>query len=406
MGPGAGGSRVVKSESFRLLRQWWNEPGDYLWVVDFFRLRGFMTALRASIGLGGVVTAIALVCLQFENLVQPRALIHVVIIGMTLASIGWAVYWWWFPWPTARQAAALFAQADIGVAIATALHADPLAALSTTPLFALPGAFIVFFYGPRANAVHMAFATVTIVSAATLLAVSDLPDAVPLAISKSLIALTVTVGIFPFVQFGFWLVRSNSIESLTDPLTDLANRRGLSNYLSRKVNRLASSLEPLCAFVIDLDGFKNINDEYGHKIGDAVITRTAERIRLAVGQSAFVARTGGEEFVVVDLLELSAAAAIGEDIRAAIEALDAPKATASIGIAVGAVSDVSEFDAIYACADEAMYAAKRNGGNRIALGAAVSAADPSRQHNEIPFRPTQLGVSALGSDPLLSADGA
>src|SRR5271154_5725434 len=60
MGPGAGGSRVVKSERGRLLRQWWNEPGDYLWVVDFFRLRGFMTALRASIGLGGVVTAIAL----------------------------------------------------------------------------------------------------------------------------------------------------------------------------------------------------------------------------------------------------------------------------------------------------------------------------------------------------------
>jgi diguanylate cyclase (GGDEF)-like protein len=397
---------VVKSESGRLLRQWWNEPGDYLWVVEFFRLRGFMTALRASIGLGGVVTAIALVCLQFENLVHPRALSHALIIGMMLASIGWAAYWWWFPWPTARQAAALFTQADIGVAIATALHADPLAALSTTPLFALPGAFIVFFYGPRANAVHMAFATVTIVSAATWLAVSDLPDAVPLAISKSLIALTVTVGIFPFVQFGFWLVRSNSIESLTDPLTDLANRRGLSNYLSRKVNRLASSLEPLCAFVIDLDGFKNINDEYGHKIGDAVITRTAERIRLAVGPSAFVARTGGEEFVVIDLLELSAAAAIGEGIRAAIEALDTPKATASIGIAVGAVSDVSEFDTIYACADEAMYAAKRNGGNRIALGAAFNAASSSSQLDEIPFRPIQFGGSVLGTDPLLSADGA
>jgi diguanylate cyclase (GGDEF)-like protein len=406
MGPGAGGSRVVKSESGRLLRQWWNEPGDYLWVVEFFRLRGFMTALRASIGLGGVVTAIALVCLQFENLVQPRALSHALIIGMTLASIGWAVYWWWFPWPTARQAAALFAQADIGVAIATALHADPLAALSTTPLFALPGAFIVFFYGPRANAVHMAFATVTIVSAATWLAVSDHPDGVPLAISKAIIALTVTVGTFPFVQFGFWLVRNNSIESLTDPLTDLANRRGLSNYLSRKVNRLTSSLEPLCAFVIDLDGFKNINDEHGHKIGDTVITRTAERIRLAAGPSAFVARTGGEEFVVVDLLELSAAAAIAEGIRAAVEALEAPKATASIGIAVGAISGVSEFDAIYACADEAMYAAKRSGGNRIALGGATDAASPGRRQDEIHLRPMQLDGSVLGTDPLLSADGA
>jgi diguanylate cyclase (GGDEF)-like protein len=382
----------VESESTRLLRQWWNEPGDYLWVVEFFRLRGFMTALRASTGAGGVVTAIALVCLQFENLIQPRALSHALIIGMTLASIGWAVYWWWFPWPTARQAAALFAQVDIGVAIATALHADPLAALSTTPLFAMPGAFIVFFYGPRGNLAHMAFATVTIVAAATWLAASDHPDAVPLAISKAVIALTVTVGIFPFVQFGFWLVRSNSVESLTDPLTDLANRRGLTNYLGRKINKLTSSSEPLCAFVIDLDGFKNINDEYGHRIGDTVITRTAERIRVAVGPSAFVARTGGEEFVVVDLLTLQAATSVAEDIRAAIEALDAPKATASVGVAVGSVDDVAEFDAIYACADEAMYAAKRSGGNRIALGGTV-APSPTDGQLDISLRPTELGFS-------------
>ncbi len=383
---------MVKLESGRLLRQWWNEPGDYLWVVEFFRLRGFMTALRASIGLGGVVTAIALVCLQFENVIQPRTVSHALIIGMTLASIGWAVYWWWFPWPTARQAAALFALTDIGVTIATALHADPLAALSTTPLFALPGAFIVFFYGPRANAAHMAFATVTIISAATWLAVSDHPDAVPLAISKALIALTVTVGIFPFVQFGFWLVRNNSVESLTDPLTDLANRRGLSNYLSRKSPKLTSSLEPLCAFVIDLDGFKQINDVYGHKVGDAVITATAERIRVAVGPSAFVARTGGEEFVVVDLLTLQAAAAIAEKIRAAIEDLNPPKATASVGVAVGDIDDIAEFDAIHACADEAMYAAKRAGGNRFALGNVVPGSRADGLTSEISFRPIELGL--------------
>ena len=53
IGVGAGGMRVKSSESERLLRQWWNEPGDYLWVVEFFRLRGFMTVLRASTGAGG-----------------------------------------------------------------------------------------------------------------------------------------------------------------------------------------------------------------------------------------------------------------------------------------------------------------------------------------------------------------
>jgi len=268
----------------------------------------------------------------------------------------------------------------------------------------MTGAFIVFFYGPRANAVHIVFATVTIVGTAVWLAVSDQPDAVPVAIAKAVIALTVTVGILPFVQFGFWLIRSNSIESLTDPLTELANRRGLANYLDRKIETLTASSKPLCVFVIDLDGFKNINDIYGHKIGDAVITRTAEQIRVAVGPSAFVARTGGEEFVVLDLVTLQAAAAIAESIRAAIEAPDTPKATASIGVAAGSIKDVEAFEAIHACADETMYAAKRSGGNRIALGGATDTASPGRRQDEIHFRPMQLD-DALATYPLLSTDG-
>ncbi len=226
------------------------------------------------------------------------------------------------------------------------------------------------------------FATVTIVTTATWLALSDRPDAVAVAIAKAIIALTVTVAIFPPIQFGFWLIRSNSIESLTDPLTELANRRGLANYLDSKLGTLTSSPKPLSVFVIDLDGFKNINDIYGHKIGDTVIARTAEQIRAAVGPTAFVARTGGEEFVVLDLLTLQAAATIAERIRAAIEAPDTPKATASVGVAVGPIANLVQFDAIHACADETMYAAKRNGGNRIALSGAVDAAEA----DELPRR--------------------
>lgn len=386
---------MVKSDGSRRLRQWWNEPGDYSWVIEFLGPRGYLTGLRVIIGTGGLLMGLALLCLLAQTLAQPWFVTHGVVAVMAVGSFAWAAFWWFFRWPTFGESVVLFASADIGIGIATVVHANPLAALDTTTLFAMTGAFIIFFFGPRANAVHIAFATATIVASALRLAFSDQPDAVPLAISKSVIALTVTVAIFPFVQFGFWLVRNNSIESLTDPLTDLANRRGLSNYLLRRVGRVTSSLEPLCAFVIDLDGFKKINDEYGHKIGDSVITRTAERIRLAVGPSAFVARTGGEEFVVVDLLELSAAARIAEGIRAAVEALEAPKATASIGIAVGAIGDVSEFDAIYACADEAMYAAKRSGGNRIALGDATDSASPDRRHDDIHFRPVQSDDSLI-----------
>jgi diguanylate cyclase (GGDEF)-like protein len=372
----------VKSESSRLLTQWWNDPGDYAWVADFYRRRGLLKSIQATNAIGGVVTALATVCLGFEDLIKPFWLSHAVVIWMVFNSIGWSVFWWFLPFPNAKQAATMFAFADIGIAIATGLHAEPLAALSTTPLFALPGALIVFFYGPRANAVHMAFATVTILAAATWLALSDRPDAVPVAIGKAIVALTVSVAIFPPIQFGFWLIRNNSIESLTDPLTGLANRRGLANYLDRRVDALAASSESLCVFVIDLDGFKNINDVHGHTVGDTVIARTAERIRVAVGPSAFVARTGGEEFVVLDLLTLRAAAPIAERVRAAIEAPNTPKATASVGVAAGPVTDVAAFAAIHARADETMYAAKRNGGNRIAVaGAGVGAHDGSLERS-------------------------
>jgi diguanylate cyclase (GGDEF)-like protein len=382
----------VESESTRLLRQWWNEPGDYSWVAEFLGPRGYLAGARVLIGTGGILMGLSLLCLMAEHLVEPAVVSHAVVVVMAVAAFAWAAYWWFLPWPPAAVSMILFAVTDVGIAVATAVHANPLGALSTTPLFAMTGAFIVFFFGPRVNAVHVVFATATIVATSVWLALSDQVDAVPVAISKAIISLTVTVGIFPFLQFGFWLVRNNSVESLTDPLTDLANRRGLTNYLSRKSGRLTSSPDPLCAFVIDLDGFKQINDVHGHKVGDAVITRTADRIRVAVGPSAFVARTGGEEFVVVDLLTLQAATGVAEDIRAAIEALDAPKATASVGVAVGNVDDVAEFDAIYACADEAMYAAKRGGGNRIALGGTVAPA-PADGQLDISLRPTELGFS-------------
>jgi len=391
----------VKSESARLLRQWWDEPGDYQWVVEFYRRRGLMSTLRAGNVFGGIVTVLALSCLLFEDLIQPWWLSHGVVAYLLVCSLGWIVFWQFFPWPPAWQAAGLFAFADVGVAIATFLHADPLAALSTAPLFAMSGVSICFYFGPRAIAAHMTLATATTIAATTWLALSDRPDALGVAGAKGLIAWAVAAGIFPFVHFGFWLIRSNSVESLTDPLTGLANRRGLANYLDSKRDALASFSTPLGVFVIDLDGFKNINDIYGHTIGDTVIARTAEQIRAAVGPTAFVARTGGEEFVVLDLLTLPNAAPVAERIRAAIEAPDTPKATASVGVAVGSIKDVTAFEAIHAIADETMYAAKRSGGNRIALAGYVESADSSGKRDEIQLLPTELKERySLGTESL------
>lgn len=357
----------MRSENARLWRQYWNEPGDYTWVIEFYRRRGLMRTLRAGNVFGGVTTVLALVGLWFETLRGPWWMSHAVVAYQLLCSIGWILFWLFRPWPSVRVAAAMFAFADVGIAVATFLHTDALVALSTTPLFAMCGISIVFFFGPRALAAHMSLATVTIVAATVWVALSHRPDALAVAGAKGLLSWVAAAGMLPFAQFGFWLIRSNSVESLTDPLTELANRRGLANYLERKMKTLAASSNPLCVFVIDLDGFKKINDVHGHTIGDAVITRTADMIRTAVAPSAFVARTGGEEFVVLHPLTLPTAVGIAEAMRAAIEVPTAPRATASIGVAAGVVQSITAFEELHACADEAMYAAKRSGGNRIAL---------------------------------------
>lgn len=348
------------------LAQWWNDPVDHYWLLNFLRPRGYLVMLRALIGLGGVAMGIALVLVQFTQLTEPVALSRAVMGGLTVVSFAWPIYWWFFPWPSPRTSITLFILTDIGIALSCAAHGDPLAAMATTPLFAVTGIYLVYFHGPRATVVHLTIATATILAVAVWLGASGGPHAIPLAICKALVSLLVTAGILPFAQFGFWLIRNSSVESLVDELTTLPNRRGLLD----RVARLTTSAEqptPMCVFVIDLDKFKRINDRHGHAIGDQVLVRTGFQLRGALPRQAFIARTGGEEFVVIDHLHGEEAASLGERLRAAVAAAGPPAVTASVGVVCDRLHGSGDFDRLLQLADSAMYAAKRDGGDRLAI---------------------------------------
>src|SRR5947209_9151058 len=90
------GGTSMKSESARLLRQWWNEPGDYSWVIEFYRRRGLISALRASNAFGGVITFLASLSLLFEQLITPFWLSHALVLGMLVGSLGWILFWCFF----------------------------------------------------------------------------------------------------------------------------------------------------------------------------------------------------------------------------------------------------------------------------------------------------------------------
>lgn len=348
------------------LARWWNDPVDHYWLLNFLRHRGYLARLRALIGSGGVAMGIALLLLQFTQLTEPVPVSRAVLAILTVTAFAWPIYWWFFPWPSPRTSITLFILTDIGISLACAAQGSPMAAMATTPLFAVTGIYLVYFHGPRATAVHLVIAIVTVLGVAVWLGLSTEPGAVFLAICKALVSLLVTVGILPSAQFGFWLIRNSSVESLVDELTSLANRRGLLDYVSRLT---ASAEQPIsmCVFAIDLDKFKEINDRHGHVVGDQVLVRTAHRLRDALRRQAFIARTGGEEFVVLDHLPAEEASSVGERLRTAIAAAGPPEVTASVGVVCGQLYDADDFDRLLHLADTAMYAAKRDGGDRLAV---------------------------------------
>jgi diguanylate cyclase (GGDEF)-like protein len=153
-----------------------------------------------------------------------------------------------------------------------------------------------------------------------------------------------------------------------DPLTGLVNRRGAAAAIADAAARPRD--EAVALLVIDLDGFKDVNDNSGHLAGDVVLQRVAQELRATARLEDVVARWGGDEFVVVAVLDEDRALALGDRLRDTIrrcarEAASTP-VTGSVGVAVRD-APVDE-EAWLQCADEAMYAAKRSGGDATVLG--------------------------------------
>jgi diguanylate cyclase len=162
-------------------------------------------------------------------------------------------------------------------------------------------------------------------------------------------------------------------ESLTDPLTGLGNRKYFDSMIDATVQSSLTSCEPLSLLIFDIDHFKSFNDSYGHLTGDQVLRLVAMSLKPAIKSQDITARYGGEEFaVVLPNTALRQALMVADQIRRGVMAKELKKKSTgeilgrvTISIGVSMLKPGDDTDALIERADVCLYAAKRNGRNRV-----------------------------------------
>ena len=186
-----------------------------------------------------------------------------------------------------------------------------------------------------------------------------------------LICLLVTSVVITLVSLALRRYqRRISALATTDQLTELPNRHGFNLLAGQAIQEARRSASPLCALMLDLDNFKQLNDIHGHLAGDEVLHGFARKLSSAVRQADIICRWGGEEFILLlKDTSLEQARELGEKIRLLTEQSrfhyngTELRVTTSIGLAQLHADDALE--ALIARTDRALYRAKQSGRNRL-----------------------------------------
>ncbi len=282
-----------------------------------------------------------------------------------------------------RHTLALVLLGDLSYLVVVLCIEDPLR--YATPLMLLfPALAAAWFLRLRWLYVHMV--VITGVCLAALWPSYD--STVGLLVQVGVSAATLnaaTAAVFLLRHRVQRLLTATETLSRQDPLTGLYNRRHLVEQAPRLFAQARRDGGRLSAVVLDLDHFKRLNDEFGHAVGDDVLSAVARALSATVRPADLLARTGGEELLVLSTVGvLDEARSMAERLRTAVagaRGAAGQNVTASVGLAVAA-SDGSE-DPVAALwrlverADTAMYAAKRGGRDRVAVADLPAARGPA-----------------------------
>lgn len=328
----------------------------------------------------GAVIALALVACLVADSTRADILQHarLGIIGLTYAVLVWAAYSRFYE--RIYLQAASFGSALIGVV--GAAEVAHWIGVGVGELFGLLTAYSIGLYFLSGILYHAALRAnflMTLAFAATLVMLG-VPTA-KVAYLTGILASTGAITGIAFRHQGTRFRRSFLARGLIgemaarDGLTGLKNRRAFDEHLIRAWQQALRDRRPLAVMLADVDEFKNFNDHYGHQAGDDALQRVAGVVDgFAKRPLDLAARYGGEELAVV-LYDTSRelAARVAEQVLAAVRDLDIPhgtrhgRITISIGVAIVRPTLERSPEGAVQLADEALYAAKREGRNRVVV---------------------------------------
>jgi diguanylate cyclase (GGDEF)-like protein len=220
----------------------------------------------------------------------------------------------------------------------------------------------------------------------------DYGELLQASLGQGLTYLTAFVGLLG-AGFGFLLAgqerAANQMSQLAshDALTGCVNRRTTDTLIEHALQRSRRDGTPLAVALLDIDHFKQVNDQHGHRCGDAMLQAFARTVRARLRGSDVLGRVGGEEFLMLlPATDSVGAQSVCEEIRAAVAALQIEASdgrpvtvTVSGGIAVSTAGGRLDADRLYGWADQALYQAKAQGRNRMVLASGDPAAAESFQ---------------------------
>ncbi len=344
---------------------WWRQPDHYDELSSHLQARGMGRLTRATISVVGLSSGLVALG-TIWSATGPRGVVQVACAlaacgGATIGALLWALRW-----PTRAQAIRYAVLCNASITLATLAQSEPNAALLGCMTFAIMASYIALFHTAPLMTYNFAIAGV-------IGAVEGIRVAAKFNIVAALCAYTLLLLLNLAVPFGVQVVvhvlGADAVRAERDELTGLLTRRAFRRRGKARLEQGRDQLAHFVITVIDLDRFKQLNDNYGHRTGDDALFSVARALRDTTDDTAVIGRSGGEEFVIADIWhpdEVDLRAQQLCDVVAALPfGITASIGTASIHPAYRAADDDDLLFELIAAADDAMYVAKRRGGNQV-----------------------------------------